>query len=181
MIQGEGATVFILEDLQHALRRGAKIYAEIAGFSMSSDASDLMSPSFDGLVRAMKLAMDDAKFNLEDIDYINAHGTGTALNDKTESSAIKSLFGKKNSKYFVSSTKSMHGHLMGGSGAIELLACILALNKGVLAPTINFVKPDPFCDIKIVKNSAVENNAERVISNSFAFGGLNAVIALKGF
>ena len=181
MIQGEGATIFILEDLQHALRRGAKIYAEIAGFSMSSDASDLMSPSFDGLVRAMKLAMDDAKFNLEDIDYINAHGTGTTLNDKTESSAIKSLFGKKNSKYFVSSTKSMHGHLMGGSGAIELLACILALNKGVLAPTINFVKPDPFCDINIVKNSAVENNAERVISNSFAFGGLNAVIALKRF
>ncbi len=181
LVQGEGATIFILEQLEHALKRKAEIYAEIVGFSMNSDALGIMNPSDKGLVRAMKLALDDAGFNPEDVDYINAHGTGTTINDRVESSAINSLFGKQNAKNFVSSTKSMHGHLIGGSGAVELLSCILALKNGILPPTINFTKPDPLCKLNLITNEAIETKANRAISNSFAFGGLNAVLALQSF
>ena len=181
MIQSEGATVFILEELDHALSRNADIYAELVGYSMNSDAFDIMNPSPKGLVRAMELALTDADLDPECIGYINAHGTGTYVNDKIESLAINKIFKGKSLKPFVSSTKSMHGHLIGGSGAIELLSCILALKKGILAPTINFEKEDPLCAINLVKNNAVEAKVTNVMSNSFAFGGLNAVLVLKSF
>ena len=181
MIQSEGATVFILEELDHALSRNADIYAELVGYSMNSDAFDIMNPSPKGLVRAMELALTDADLDPECIGYINAHGTGTYVNDKIESLAINKIFKGKSLKPFVSSTKSMHGHLIGGSGAIELLSCILALKKGILAPTINFEKEDPFCAINLVKNNAVEAKVTNVMSNSFAFGGLNAVLVLRSF
>ncbi len=181
MVQGEGATIFVLEEMQQALTRDANIYAEISGFSMSSDASDIMNPSPEGLSRAIKLAIDDAGFSPADVDYINAHGTGTTTNDRVESFAINKIFGKENKNLFVSSTKSMHGHLIGGSGAIELLSCILAIKKGILAPTINFNEDDPFCNLNLVKNNSIEKQVHKVISNSFAFGGLNAVLALKSF
>ena len=181
MIQSEGATIFVLEELEHALRRNANIYAEITGFSMNSDAFDIMNPSPNGLVRAMKLALTDAKLDPECIGYINAHGTGTYVNDKVESLAINKVFKTERSKQFVSSTKSMHGHLIGGSGALELLSCILAIKKGILAPTINFEKEDPLCDINLIKNNSVEAKVTNVMSNSFAFGGLNAVLILRSF
>ena len=181
MIQSEGATIFVLEELEHALRRNANIYAEITGFSMNSDAFDIMNPSPNGLVRAMKLALTDAKLDPECIGYINAHGTGTYVNDKVESLAINKVFKTERSKQFVSSTKSMHGHLIGGSGAVELLSCILAIKKGILAPTINFEKEDPLCDINLIKNNSVEAKVTNVMSNSFAFGGLNAVLILRSF
>ncbi len=181
MIQSEGATIFVLEELEHALRRNANIYAEITGFSMNSDAFDIMNPSPNGLVRAMKLALTDAKLDPECIGYINAHGTGTYVNDKVESLAINKVFQIERSKPFVSSTKSMHGHLIGGSGALELLSCILAIKKGILAPTINFEKEDPLCDINLIKNNSVEAKVTNVMSNSFAFGGLNAVLILRSF
>ena len=181
MIQSEGATVFILEELDHALSRNADIYAELVGYSMNSDAFDIMNPSPKGLVRAMELALTDAKLDPECIGYINAHGTGTYVNDKIESLAINKVFKGKCLKPFVSSTKSMHGHLIGGSGATELLSCILALKKGILAPTINFEKEDPLCSINLVKNNSVEAKVTNVMSNSFAFGGLNAVLVLRSF
>ena len=181
MIQSEGATVFILEELDHALSRNADIYAELVGYSMNSDAFDIMNPSAKGLERAMELALTDAKLDPECIGYINAHGTGTYVNDKIESLAINKIFNGKCLKPFVSSTKSMHGHLIGGSGAIELLSCILALKKGILAPTINFEKEDPLCAINLVKNNSVEAKVTNVMSNSFAFGGLNAVLVLRSF
>ena len=181
MIQSEGATVFILEELDHALSRNANIYAELVGYSMNSDAFDTMNPSPKGLLRAMELALNDAKLDPECIGYINAHGTGTYVNDKIESLAINKIFNGKCLKPFVSSTKSMHGHLIGGSGAIELLSCILALKKGILAPTINFEKEDPLCAINLVKNNSVEAKVTNVMSNSFAFGGLNAVLVLRSF
>ena len=181
MIQSEGATVFILEELDHALSRNADIYAELVGYSMNSDAFDTMNPSPKGLERAMELALNDAKLDPECIGYINAHGTGTYVNDKIESLAINKIFKGKRFKPFVSSTKSMHGHLIGGSGAIELLSCILALKKGILAPTINFEKEDPLCAINLVKNNSVEAKVTNVMSNSFAFGGLNAVLVLTSF
>ena len=181
MIQGEGATVFVLEELEHALKRKAEIHAEIIGFSMTADSSNFLNPSVDGLIRAMSLALIDAKLSPIDINYINTHGTGTAVNDRAESLAILKLFGNERNTYLASSTKSMHGHLIGASGAIELLSCILALKKGVLAPTINFEKYDGQCNINLVTNDAQNLHVSQTISNSFAFGGLNAVLVLKKF
>ena len=181
MIQGEGATVFVLEELEHALKRKAEIHAEIIGFSMTADSSNFLNPSVDGLIRAMSLALLDAKLSPTDINYINTHGTGTTVNDRVESSAILKLFGNERNTYLASSTKSMHGHLIGASGAIELLSCILALKKGVLAPTINFEKYDGQCNINLVTNDAQTLPVSQTISNSFAFGGLNAVLVLKKF
>ena len=181
MIQGEGATVYVLEELEHALKRGAEIYAEIVGFSMTSDSSDFLNPSVDGLIRAMSLALSDANLSPIDINYINTHGTGTTVNDRIESLAILKLFGKENNTYLASSTKSMHGHLIGASGALELLPCILALRKGILAPTVNYEMYDAKCNINLVTNEATDLNVLNTISNSFAFGGLNAVLVLKRF
>ncbi len=179
MVQGEGAGVFVFEDRDHAMKRGAVILAEVAGFSMSSDASDIVTPSKQGAARAIAGALTDAKLNREDVGYINAHGTGTAANDKTECAAVADVFGAHADNLMISSTKSMHGHLIGGTGAVELLACIMALRDGVIAPTIGYQEPDPECALDVVPNVARDAKVTAVLSNAFAFGGLNAVIALK--
>ncbi|MCL4142277.1 UNVERIFIED_CONTAM: hypothetical protein GTU68_006067 [Idotea baltica] len=179
MVQGEGAGVFVFEDRDHALKRGAEILAEVAGFAMTSDASDIVTPSKQGAARAIAGALRDAKLSPTDVGYINAHGTGTAANDKTECAAVADVFGAHADELMISSTKSMHGHLIGGTGAVELLACIMALRDGVIAPTIGYEEPDPECALDVVPNVAREAKVSAVLSNAFAFGGLNAVIALK--
>lgn len=179
MVQGEGAAVYVFEDRDHAVARGAVILAEVAGFAMSSDAGDIVMPSAQGAERAMRGAMADAGLNPGDVGYINAHGTGTAANDKTECAAIAHAFGAHADRLMLSSTKSMHGHLIGGTGAVELLACIMALRDGVIAPTIGYEEPDPECALDVVPNVAREAKVEAVLSNAFAFGGLNAVLALR--
>ncbi|MBK5945508.1 beta-ACP synthase [Rhodobacter veldkampii DSM 11550] len=179
MVQGEGAGVFVFEDYDHARARGAQILAEVAGFAMSSDASDIVMPSAQGAERAITGALRDAGLNPEDVGYINAHGTGTAANDKTECAAVAHAFGHHADRLMISSTKSMHGHLIGGTGAVELLACLMALNEGVIAPTIGYQEPDPECALDVVPNVARQAQVDAVLSNAFAFGGLNAVIALR--
>ena len=179
MVQGEGAGVFVIETLDGALARGAVPLAEIRGFSMTSDAGDIVMPSVDGAARAIRGALDDAQLSLDEIGYINAHGTGTAANDRTECLAISQVFGARAPGIPVSSTKAMHGHLIGATGAVELLACLLALNEGVVAPTINHQEDDPDCALDVVPNHAREAQVDAVLSNAFAFGGLNAVLALS--
>ena len=179
MVQGEGAGVFVFEELEHAKARGATILAEVIGFSMTSDAADIVMPSQQGAARAMQGALKDARINPEQVGYINAHGTGTAANDKTECAAVASVFGRHADDVMISSTKSMHGHLIGGTGAVELLACLMALKDGVIAPTIGYEEPDPECALDVVPNEAREAKVDYAISNAFAFGGLNAVVALK--
>ncbi|MEM6499735.1 MAG: beta-ketoacyl-[acyl-carrier-protein] synthase family protein [Pseudomonadota bacterium] len=179
MVQGEGAGIFVFEEFEHARNRGAEILAEVAGCAMSSDASDIVTPSKQGAARAIKGALDDAQLAPADVGYVNAHGTGTAANDKTECAAVADVFGADADRLMLSSTKSMHGHLIGGTGAVELLACIMALRDGVIAPTIGFEEPDPECALDVVPNTAREAKVSAVLSNAFAFGGLNAVIALK--
>ncbi len=179
MVQGEGAGVFVFEEYEHAKARGAEILAEVIGFSMTSDAADIVMPSKKGAARAIAGAMKDAGINPEQVDYINAHGTGTTANDKTECAAVADALGHHANDVMISSTKSMHGHLIGGTGAVELLACIMALREGVNAPTIGYEEPDPECALDIVPNVARQAKADVVLSNAFAFGGLNAVLALK--
>jgi nodulation protein E len=179
MVQGEGAAVYVFEDRDHAVARGAVILAEVAGFAMTSDAGDIVMPQAAGAERAMRGAMADAGLNPGDVGYINAHGTGTAANDKTECAAIAHAFGADADRLMLSSTKSMHGHLIGGTGAVELLACIMALRDGVIAPTIGYEEPDPECALDVVPNVAREAKVSAVLSNAFAFGGLNAVLALR--
>ena len=179
MVQGEGAGIFVFEDYDHAKRRGAEILAEVAGFAMTSDASDIVMPSKQGAARAIAGALHDARLNPEDVCYVNAHGTGTAANDKTECAAVADAFGAQADHLMISSTKSMHGHLIGGTGAVELLACIMALRDGIVAPTIGYEEPDPECALDVVPNVAREAKVDAVLSNAFAFGGLNAVLALK--
>ena len=179
MVQGEGAGVFVFEDFEHAQARGADILCEVAGFAMSSDASDIVMPSKQGAARAIAGAMRDAGIDRAEVGYINAHGTGTAANDKTECAAVADVFGPHADKLMISSTKSMHGHLIGGTGAVELLACIMALREGVIAPTIGYEEPDPECALDVVPNVARDAAVDVVLSNAFAFGGLNAVIALR--
>lgn len=179
MVQGEGAGVFVFEEFEHARARGADILAEVVGFAMTSDASDIVMPSKNGAARAMAGALSDARLNPEDVGYINAHGTGTAANDKTECAAVADVFGAHADKLMISSTKSMHGHCIGGTGAIELLACIMALHDGVIAPTIGYEEPDPDCALDVVPNAARDADIEVALSNAFAFGGLNSVLALR--
>ena len=179
MVQGEGAAVFVFEDFDHARARGAVILAEVAGFGMTSDASDIVMPSTEGAARAMAIALKDAGLAPEQIGYINAHGTGTAANDRSETAAIRTVFGAQADRLMVSSTKSMHGHLIGGTGAVELLACLMALQTDVIAPTIGFETADPDCNLDVVPNEARAVRVEAVLSNAFAFGGLNAVLALR--
>ncbi len=179
MVQGEGAGIFVFEDFEHAKARGAEILAEVVGFSMTSDAADIVMPSQQGAARAIAGALEDAKINPEDVGYINAHGTGTAANDKTECAAVAHVLGPHADNVLISSTKSMHGHLIGGTGAVELLACIMALRDGIVAPTIGYEEPDPECALDVVPNVAREADVEYALSNAFAFGGLNAVLALK--
>ena len=179
MVQGEGAAVFVFEEYEHARARGADILAEVIGFAMTSDAGDIGMPSKHGAERAITGALRDARINPEDVGYINAHGTGTAANDKTECAAVADAFGHHADRLMISSTKSMHGHLIGGTGAVELLACVMALREGVIAPTIGYEEPDPECALDIVPNVARQAKVDVVLSNAFAFGGLNAVLALR--
>jgi nodulation protein E len=179
MVQGEGAGVFVFEDYDHARARGADILAEVAGFAMTADAGDIVMPSAQGAERAITGALRDARLDPARVGYINAHGTGTAANDKTECAAVAHAFGHHADRLMISSTKSMHGHLIGGTGAVELLACIMALREGVIAPTIGYEEPDPECARDVVPNTAREARVEAVLSNAFAFGGLNAVLALS--
>ena len=179
MVQGEGAAIFMFEDFDHARARGAEILAEVIGFAMTSDASDIVMPSKQGAARAISGALRDGRLNAEEVGYINAHGTGTAANDKTECAAVADVFGHHADKLMMSSTKSMHGHLIGGTGAVELLACIMALRDGVIAPTIGYEEPDPECALDVVPNVARDAQVEVCLSNAFAFGGFNAVIALR--
>lgn len=179
MVQGEGAGVFVFEEYEHARVRGADILAEVVGFAMTSDASDIVMPSKQGAARAIRGAICDAGLCSDAVDYINAHGTGTAANDKTESAAVADVFGTHADSLMISSTKSMHGHLIGGTGAVELLACLMALRDGIVAPTIGYEEPDPECALDVVPNVAREAEVKVALSNAFAFGGLNAVLALK--
>jgi nodulation protein E len=179
LVLAEGAGIFVLEALEHARARGATILAELAGSGMTADATDIVSPSADGAAAAMTRAMADAELAPQDIDYINAHGTGTLANDVTETRAIHLAFGAHAGRLAVSSTKSMHGHALGASGALELVAVLGALRDGVVPPTINLEQPDPACDLDYVPNVARQIPVRAALSNSFAFGGLNAVLALK--
>ena len=179
MVQGEGAGVFVFEEYEHARARGADILCEVVGFAMSSDAADIVMPSKNGASRAMAGALEDAKIDRSEVGYINAHGTGTAANDKTECAAVADVFGPHADKLMISSTKSMHGHLIGGTGAVELLACIMALKDGVVAPTIGYEEPDPECALDVVPNEAREAKVSVALSNAFAFGGMNAVLAMR--
>jgi len=178
MVLGEGAGIFVLEEYEHARARGATILAEFAGAGMSADAGDIVLPSETGAARALAGALADARLGAGDVGYINAHGTGTPANDPTESKAIRRVFGAHADALCVSSTKSMHGHALGAAGAIELVAAIGALRDGIIPPTANFIDADPECDLDYVPNVAREKAVRAVLSNSFAFGGLNAVVAV---
>jgi nodulation protein E len=179
MILGEGGAMFVLEPWEAARARGARIWGELVGFGMSADAHHLTQPAVDGPVRSIRAALCDAGLEPEQIGYINAHGTGTPGNDPCEASAIRTVFGKRAEYLPVSSTKSMHGHALGAAGALEAVATVLALREGVLPPTANFTTLDPECDLDVIQNQAREVKAEYALSNSFAFGGLNAVLAFR--
>lgn len=181
MVIGEGAGMLVLERLDDATKRGARIYCEIAGYGLSADAADIVIPDAGGAARAIRQALDTAGCNPEDVDYINAHGTGTPLNDATEVTAIKMAFGSAADRLMVSSTKSMHGHALGASSAIEAVATIKAIEHGVVPPTANHLGPDPACDLDHVPNIARQAVIGAALSNSLAFGGLNAVLAFKKF
>jgi nodulation protein E len=179
LILGEGGGILILETLEHARARGAEIHGEIVGFGMSSDAHHITQPAADGAGRAMMSALADGALEPEAVGYINAHGTGTPANDSMETTAIRRVFGKSTDSLAVSSTKSLHGHALGAAGALEAIATVLALKKGILPPTANFSEPDPACDLDVVPNAARPASCEYALSNSFAFGGLNAVLAFR--
>jgi 3-oxoacyl-[acyl-carrier-protein] synthase II len=177
-VMAEGAATLILEEREHALARGAEMFAELVGYGMSADGFHitLPQPGGAGAARAMQAALDDAGLEASDIDYINAHGTSTAANDSTETAAIKSVFGADAYTTPVSSTKSMTGHVLGGAGALESLVCILAIGEGVVPPTINYETPDPECDLDYVPNEAREVQVRTAMTNSFGFGGHNVAL-----
>jgi nodulation protein E len=179
MVLGEGGAMLVIESLEHATARGAKPIAEIVGVGMSSDAHHITQPSAEGAAKAVRMALKDAGIGPEQIDYINAHGTGTTVNDATETCALHLAFGEHAKRLAVSSTKAMHGHTLGAAGAIESAATILALSGGILPPTIHFTEPDPACDLDYVPNCPRVADIEYALSNSFAFGGLNAVLAFR--
>jgi nodulation protein E len=181
LILGEGGAMLVLEPLESARARGAKIYGEVVGFGMSSDAFHITQPSPDGAARAIRAALSDGGLKPEDVGYINAHGTATQANDVTETAAIRKVFSEHADRLAVSSTKSMHGHTLGAAGAIEGVATVLALRHGMLPPTANYNEPDPACDLDVIPNSARRLQVQYALSNSFAFGGLNAVLALRGY
>jgi nodulation protein E len=175
-VLGEGAGILVLESLEHARARGATILAELAGFGMTADSKDMVNPDIDGPKEAMRLALEDARLAPSDIDYLNAHGTATAINDINETDAIKKVFGDHARKLAISSTKSMHGHPLGAGGGIEAVACIKAMSEGWVPPTAGLDEPDPKCDLDYVPNVGREQRVTYAMSNSFAFGGLNAVL-----
>ncbi|MEO0564707.1 MAG: beta-ketoacyl-ACP synthase II, partial [Chloroflexota bacterium] len=179
-VMGEGAGIFVLEELEHAKARGATIYAEILGYGHTSDAHHVTAPmeTGEGATKAMEIALADAKLNPEDIDYINAHGTSTPLNDKSETLAIKNAFGEQAYNIPISSTKSVTGHLLGAAGAVEAVYSIMAMQENFVPPTINLTNPDPDCDLNYTPNEGKSHQIQTVMSNSFGFGGHNAVIIL---
>ena len=177
LIIGEGAGILVLEEYEHARARGAKIYAEIVGFGMNSDGKDMINPAVEGAADAMRMALGGFQVPSAENIYINAHGTGTLMNDPTETKAIRSVFGADADDLVVSSTKAMHGHLLGAAGGVESIMAIKAIQSDIVPPTINYDVPDPECDLDIVPNEARNRRVDLAISNSFAFGGLNAVVA----
>ncbi|MBX3577697.1 MAG: beta-ketoacyl-[acyl-carrier-protein] synthase family protein [Rhizobiaceae bacterium] len=179
LLMGEGSGMAVLETYEHAKARGATILAEFAGAGMTADASDIVSPTVEGPASAMQACLDDAGLKPEDIDYINAHGTGTKANDEIETKAIRRVFGAHADTVSVSSTKSMHAHCMGASGAIEMIACVGAIREGIVPPTANYREKDPDCDLDVTPNVARVRPVRAAISNGFAFGGTNAVVAFK--
>lgn len=181
LVLAEGAGIAVLERADHAKARGAKILAEVAGVGMSADAHDLVAPTVEGPVRALRACLADARLAPEDIDYVNAHGTGTAANDMTEIEIIKTVFGEHARSLSISSTKSMHGHALGASGALELVAMVEAMRVGLVPPTVNIQNLDPACDLDVTPGVARERKIRAAISNAFAFGGTNAVIAVRPF
>ncbi|WP_338449051.1 beta-ketoacyl-ACP synthase II [Niallia oryzisoli] len=182
-ILGEGAGIMVLEDLEHALARGAHIYAEIVGYGATADAYHITAPApgGEGGARAMKMAINDAGLKPKEIDYINAHGTSTAYNDKFETAAIKEVFADHANKLAISSTKSMTGHLLGAAGGIEAIISALTIKEGIIPPTINYQTPDPECDLDYVPNEARKQEVKTVLSNSLGFGGHNATLVFKKF
>ncbi len=179
MVLGEGAGAVVIESLAHAKKRGAYIYAELAGCGMSADAGHITDPSPEGAARAIQAALDDASMRPDEVDYVNAHGTGTRANDLSETRALHRVFGEHAARLLVSGTKSMHGHPLGAAGALELVATVLAIRDRRVPPTANFTEPDEGCDLDYVPNQAREKRVRAALSNSFAFGGLNAVLAVR--
>jgi 3-oxoacyl-[acyl-carrier-protein] synthase II len=182
-VMGEGGGVIVMETLEHAMNRGANILAEIVGIGLTDDAFHITQPApgGEGAVRSMKMAIQDAGLEPTDIDYINAHGTSTPFNDKGESAAIRTVFGDHADALLVSSTKSMTGHLLGAAGAIEAIATVLAINKGIAPPTINQITPDPDCTLNYVANKPENKQIRAALSNTFGFGGHNATLCFKAF
>ncbi|MBW7477299.1 beta-ketoacyl-ACP synthase II [Paenibacillus oenotherae] len=180
-VMGEGSGMLILEEMDHAIARGARIYAEVAGYGMSADAYNmtLPAPEGEGAARCMAEALKDAAMGAEQVQYINAHGTSTPAGDRTETTAIKTVFGSHAHELFISSTKSMTGHLLGAAGAVEAVISVLTLTTGRIAPTINLEEPDPQCDLNYTANAAVERRVDAVLTNSFGFGGFNASLIFK--
>lgn len=181
MILGEGGATLLLEELESAKSRGAHIYAEIVGFGMSADAFHITQPSEQGAAKSMRMALRDGGLNESEVSYVNAHGTATQVNDTMETKALRLVFGDHTDDLAVSSTKSMHGHTLGAAGAIEAVATVLAVDRGIVPPTANFEEADPECSIDAIPNESRELNVAAAISNSFAFGGLNATLAFRRF
>ena len=181
MVMADGAGLLILEDLEHAQARGAKIYAEIIGYGASCDAYHVTAPSSEGQVRAINAALDDARLTAGDVQYINAHGTGTLLNDLTETQTIKAVFGNRAYEIPITAQKAMTGHAIGAAGAMEIIATTLSMNNDVLLPTINLNNADPECDLDYIPNTARPKSIDIALSNHFAFGGANAALVLKRF
>jgi len=179
LVLGEGAGVVVLETAEHAQARGATVLAELAGAGLSADAADIVAPTVEGPTAAMRACLADAGLAPEDIDYVNAHGTGTKLNDQVETQVIRNVFGAHADRLSVSSTKSLHAHCLGASGALELIACVMAIREGIVPPTAGYREKDPDCDLDVTPNVARERPVRAAISNAFAFGGHNAVIAVK--
>jgi nodulation protein E len=179
MVLGEGAGVVVLESWDHAAARGADILAEVAGYAATADAEHITQPGIHAPARAIELALGQARLGVCDVDYVNAHGTATRLNDATETTILKRVFGAHASRLAISSTKAVHGHVMGASAALEFIAAILAIRHGIVPPTANYTEPDPECDLDYVPNTAREMTVRTAVSNSFAFGGLNAVLVVK--
>jgi 3-oxoacyl-[acyl-carrier-protein] synthase II len=182
-VMGEGSGIIILEALDHALERSAPIYAEIIGYGLTGDAHHMTAPAPDGegMARCLQMGLDDAGIGPEEVDYINAHGTSTDLNDRFETNAIKTVFGEHSYRVPVSSTKSMTGHLLGGAGGVESIFSVLAIKNGIIPPTINYENPDPACDLDYVPNHSRKTDVRAAVSNSFGFGGTNASLVFRRY
>jgi nodulation protein E len=181
LVIGEGAGVVVLERLEHAQARGATILAEYAGCGLSADATDIVAPTVEGPAAAIAGCLADAGLAPDEVDYVNAHGTGTRMNDQIETQALRRVFGAAADRLSVSSTKSMHGHCLGATAAIELIACVRAVTDGIVPPTVNYTTPDPGCDLDVTPNTARRREVRAAISNAFAFGGTNATVAVKAY